>query len=147
MKYSHNTIQFVKLYMILLILTSCLGIWLYPKQYAAPSASYIKDYDTRRIEIHRNIVKSKTAREMEARVKNSIQNSLSEKQSIQERERIFSLNQEFARKRGEEIIRERATQGKASEGTVSRDSKMSVAQSRVSSLSDWTRKNMVKNLD
>ena len=147
MKYSHSTIQFVKLYMILLILTSCLSIWLYPKQYAAPSASYIKDYDTRRIEIHRNIVKSKTAREMETRVKNSIQNSLSEKQSIQERERIFSLNQEFARKRGEEIIRERATQGKASDGTVSRDSKMSVAQSRVSSLSEWTRKNMVKNLD
>ncbi len=147
MKYSHSTIQFVKLYMILLILTSCLGIWLYPKQYAAPSASYIKDYDTRRIEIHRNIVKSKTASEMEDRVKNSIQNSLSEKQSIQERERIFSLNQEFARKRGEEIIRERATQGKASDGIVSRDSKMSVAQSRVSSLSEWTRKNMVKNLD
>ncbi|SFJ89064.1 hypothetical protein [Succinivibrio dextrinosolvens] len=147
MKYSHSTIQFVKLYMILLILTSCLSIWLYPKQYAAPSASYIKDYDTRRIEIHRNIVKSKTAREMEDRVKNSIQNSLSEKQSIQERERIFSLNQEFARKRGEEIIRERATQGKASDGIVSRDSKMSVAQSRVSSLSEWTRKNMVKNLD
>lgn len=147
MKYSHSTIQFVKLYMILLILTSCLSIWLYPKQYAAPSASYIKDYDTRRIEIQRNIVKSKTAREMEDRVKNSIQNSLSEKQSIQERERIFSLNQEFARKRGEEIIRERATQGKASDGIVSRDSKMSVAQSRVSSLSEWTRKNMVKNLD
>ena len=147
MKYSHNTIQFVKLYMILLILTSCLGIWLYPKQYATPSASYINDYDTRRIEIHRNIVKSKISREMEARVKNSIQNSLSEKQSIQERERIFSLNQEFARKRGEEIIRERATQGKASDGTVSRDSKMSVAQSRVSSLSEWTRKNMVKDLD
>ncbi len=147
MKYSHSTIQFVKLYMILLILTSCLSIWLYPKQYAAPSASYIKDYDTRRIEIHRDIVKSKTASEMEDRVKNSIQNSLSEKQSIQERERIFSLNQEFARKRGEEIIRERTTQGKASDGIVSRDSKMSVAQSRVSSLSEWTRKNMVKNLD
>ena len=147
MKYSHSTIQFVKLYMILLIITSCLSIWLYPKQYAAPSASYIKDYDTRRIEIHRNIVKSKTAREMDDRVKNSIQNSLSEKQSIQERERIFSLNQEFARKRGEEIIRERETLGKASDRIVSRDSKMSVAQSRVSSLSEWTRKNMVKNLD
>lgn len=147
MKYSRNTIQFVKLYMILLILTSCLGIWLYPKQYAAPSASYIKDYDTRRIEIHRNIVKSKTAREMEAKVKDSIQKSLTEEQSKLERERIFSLNQEFARKRGEEIIRERAMQGRSSEGTVSSDPKMNVAQRRISSLSEWTRKNMGKKLD
>ena len=147
MKYSRNTIQFVKLYMILLILISCLGIWLYPRQYSAPSASYIKDYDNRRVEIHRNIVKSKTAREMETRVKSSIISSLSENKSNLERERMFMLNQEFARKRGEDILKERASHGKASDGTVTRESQMSVAQRRASSLSDWTKKNFEKKID
>ncbi len=147
MKYSRNTIQFVKLYMILLILISCLGIWLYPRQYSAPSASYIKDYDNRRVEIHRNIVKSKTAREMEARVKSSILNSISEDQAKLERERMFMLNQEFARKRGEEIIRERAAHGRSADGASAGDSRMSVAQRKASSLSDWTRKNFEKNVD
>lgn len=144
MKYSRNTMQFVKLYMLLLIVISGLGIYLYPKQYAAPSATYYKEYDDKRDKIYRDIIKSKTQKEMDFRVNTSIANANSDDRIYLKKRAIQSFNENSARLSGAKIIKDRASHGYSKDGVVTRESSMSVAQRRASSLSDWTRKNFEK---
>ncbi len=144
MKYSRNTMQFVKLYMLLLILISGLGIYLYPKQYAAPSSSYYKEYDDKRDKIYRDIIKNKTQKEMEFRVNTSIANASSDDRIYLKKRAIQSFNENSSRLSGAKIIKERASHGLSKDGVVTRDSSMSVAQRRASSLSEWTKKNFEK---
>lgn len=144
MNSSRKSMQFVKLYMLLLILISGIGLWLYPRQYAASSAYYYADYDNRRADIHRDLVKSKTSREMDFRVKNSLQSVQAGNLTMYEKKQIQRRNVDFSRERGSLIVKERASRGLSSDGTVTPESSMNVAQRRASAISKWSIENIEK---